>query len=395
MKTTLHTEWKIEDICKGFVYNEIEGKGLFGLDGKLTIQPEYQRNYIYNHGKKDVAVVASILSRYPIGLLYFVRTPSGQYEVLDGQQRITSLGRFYTNLLSIIDDDGKEKRYHALPEDKKRLFRETPLTIYVCEGEESEIKEWFQTINIQGVPLNEQELLNAIYSGPFVTKAKEVFSNSNNSNKDKWAAYVKADINRQEMLQRALQWVSTSKGMTVDGYMALHRWDTDINELKTYFNSVINWTSAMFTMVLKEMSGVDWARLYEAYHAKPISVEKLNARVRELYNDENDAVQDKKGIFEFALAEQCGDYHPELLNIRLFDKPMKRTAYNRQTAAAKAKEVSNCPLCAASDNANRKRIYKLEEMEADHVTAWSRGGKTDLANCEMLCRTHNRMKGNR
>lgn len=395
MKTTLHTEWTVADICKGFVYNEIEGKGLFGLDSQLTIQPEYQRNYIYNDGRRDVAVINSILKRYPIGLIYFVKTESGQYEVLDGQQRITSFGRFFTNQLSIIDDDGKEKRYHALSADKQKLFRETQLTIYVCEGEESEIKEWFETINIQGVPLNTQELLNAIYSGPFVTKAKEEFSNSNNSSKDKWAAYIKAEIKRQGFLERALQWISASKQMTVDGYMALHRHDTDIHELKTYFNSVINWASSMFTMVEKEMCGLEWARLYETYHSKPLSVEKITQRVTKLYNDENDAVQDKKGIFEYVLGELCGDPHPELLNIRLFEKSVKKAAYDRQTLYAKAHGISNCPLCALAGNNNRTRIYTPKEMDADHVTAWSKGGKTDLSNCQMLCTTHNRAKGNR
>lgn len=395
MNTTLHTEWTVADICKGFVYNEIEGKGLYGLDGQLTIQPEYQRNYIYNDGRRDVAVIGSLLRRYPIGLIYFVKTPSGQYEVLDGQQRITSIGRFMTNQLSVKDSDEREKRFYALPEDKQRLLSETRLTIYVCEGEESEIKEWFRTINIQGVPLNEQELLNAIYSGPFVTEAKAEFSNSHNSNKDKWAAYVKGSINRQDFLARALDWVSQSHGQTIDGYMAQHRQDTDINELKTYFASVINWASAMFTVVRPEMCGQEWARLYEAYHAKPLSVEKITQRVEQLFNDEIDAVQNKRGIFEYVLGELCGDPHPELLNIRIFEKAVKKQAYQRQTAYAAEHGVSNCPLCAQGNNANRTRIYALSEMDADHVTAWSRGGKTDLSNCEMLCKTHNRSKGNR
>src|SRR5574344_1825601 len=173
METKLETNITVEDVCKGFVYNELEGKGLFGLSGRLVIQPEYQRNYIYADGKKDVAVVDSILKGYPIGLLYFVEPSADKFEVLDGQQRITSFGRFFTEKFAIIDKNGMEQYFSGLPEDMKEKFKKTKLTIYICSGTESEIKEWFRTINIAGISLNNQELLNAIYSGPFVTKAKE------------------------------------------------------------------------------------------------------------------------------------------------------------------------------------------------------------------------------
>ena len=175
MKTTLHTEWTVADICKGFTYNELEGKGLFGLDGKLTIQPEYQRHYIYNDGKRDVAVIESLLKGYPIGLIYFNRTNDGRYEVLDGQQRITSFGRFVTGKFAIKDANDNVQYFSGLPEESQKKILQSSLLVYECVGEEKEIKEWFKTINIVGVPLNEQELLNAIYSGGFVNAAKQVF----------------------------------------------------------------------------------------------------------------------------------------------------------------------------------------------------------------------------
>ena len=233
MKTELHTEWTVADICKGFVYNELEGKGLFGLDGHLTIQPEYQRHYIYNDGKKDVAVVESLLSHYPLGLIYFNRTSSGQYEVLDGQQRITSLGRFVTGKFAIEDANGNIQYFSGLPKEQQQLILDSKLLVYVCEGEEREVKEWFKTINIVGVPLNEQELRNAIYSGTFVSAAKRVFSNSQNAETQKWSHYVKGDVKRQEYLRVALEWVSTALGMTVDAYMSKHRRDEQITELET------------------------------------------------------------------------------------------------------------------------------------------------------------------
>lgn len=175
MKTTLRTDWTIGDICKGFQYNEYEGKGLYGLDGELTIQPEYQRHYIYNDGKKDIAVIDSIWKGYPIGLIYFNKTVDGRYEVLDGQQRITSFGRYVTNKMA-FKMDGTERYFgDIVDESMKKRFLDTPLTIYVCEGTELEIKQWFKTINIIGIPLNEQELRNAIFSGPFVLQQPRLF----------------------------------------------------------------------------------------------------------------------------------------------------------------------------------------------------------------------------
>ena len=392
MKTTLHTEWTVADICKGFYYNELEGKGLFGLDGRLTIQPEYQRHYIYNDGKKDVAVIKSLLKGYPIGLIYFNKTNDGRLEVLDGQQRITSFGRFVVGNFSIEDDDKRIQSFESLPPEKRQQILQTKLLIYECEGEESEIKEWFKTINIAGIPLNEQELLNAIYSGKFVTAAKKVFSNSQNSElQNKWKWYVKGNEKRQEILAEALNWISQSKGITVDNYLATHRHDDSIEELEYYFRSVIDWISKTFDFEPeKDMCGLKWGELYEKYHNTPYSTAHVKKRVMALRSDEY--VDDKKNIYDYILG---GEKDTKLLNIRLFEESTKKTVYTRQTEEAKKKGISNCPLCAIENNANKARIYKYGEMDADHVTAWSKGGSSSIENCQMLCKTHNRAKGNR
>src|SRR3972149_7084279 len=263
MIKTLKTNITVKDVCEGFVYNELEGKGLFGLSGKLTIQPEYQRNYFYADGKKDVAVIESILKGYPLGLIYFNKVSENKLEVLDGQQRITSFGRFVTNKFAIKDENGMEQYFSGIAADKQSKILETKLLIYECKGIESEIKEWFKIINIAGVPLNDQELLNAVYSGPFVTLGKEEFSNSQNANIQKWSAYITGSVNRQAFFERALDWVS--KG-NIDDYMSLHRNDKNISELKKYFNSVIDWISGVFTNVESEMRGLEWGRLCEHYH---------------------------------------------------------------------------------------------------------------------------------
>lgn len=385
MITELHTEWTVEDICKGFVYNELEGKGLYGMSGKLTIQPEYQRNYIYADGKKDVAVIESILKGYPIGLIYFNKNGE-QLEVLDGQQRITSLGRFVTSKFAIVDN-GVPQYFRGLSEDKKAKILNTKLLIYVCEGEESEIKEWFKTINIVGVPLNKQEILNAIYSGEFTTLAKEEFSNSQNTLVNKWSAYINGVVNRQDFLACALNWVSKDN---VEDYMSKHRHDNNINELKTYFNSVIDWVDGVFTDVYDEMRGLEWGRLYETYHKQPYDSQAIAKKVSELYGD--DFIKNKKGIFEFVLG---GCVDSKLLEVRIFDDRDKKAVYNKQTAEAKEKGISNCPLCALGNDNNKTRIWQLTEMDADHVTAWSKGGATNINNCQMLCKSHNRAKGNK
>lgn len=387
MKTTLKANITVKDICDGFIYNELEGKGLFGLSGKLTIQPEYQRNYIYADGKKDVAVIESILKGYPLGLIYFNKVSEDNLEVLDGQQRITSFGRFVANKFAIKDENGMEQYFDGIAADKQAMILETNLLIYECQGTESEIKEWFRTINIVGIPLNNQELLNAIYSGSFVTLCKEEFSNSQNANIQKWSAYVSGNANRQEYLESAIDWVS--KG-NIDGYMSRHRNDKSIAELKTYFNSVIDWISGVFTGVEKEMRGLEWGRLYEQYHKLAYDPTKVSSEVQKLYGDSY--IKNRKGVFEYILG---GSAETKLLNVRVFDEATKKSVFSKQKTTAEATGESNCPLCAIGHDANKGKVWKLKEMEADHVTAWSKGGVTTSKNCQMLCKTHNRAKGNR
>lgn len=388
MHTTLETEISVASICEGFVYNQLEGKGLFGLSGKLTIQPEYQRNYIYaeDDGKREQAVIKSLLKGYPLGLIYFNKVGNEKFEVLDGQQRITSIGRFVTGKFAIMDGSNP-KYFHSLPTDQQSVILSSKMLIYICEGAESEIKQWFETINIAGVPLKPQELLNAIYSGPFVTLAKAEFSNSQNANIQKWAAYIKGSANRQDYLERALDWVSAGN---ISDYMSGHRNDQSITELKNYFDSVIEWVSSIFRDVEKEMQGLEWGRLYETYRKTSYDPAVVSTKVQKLYGDP--FVKNRRGVFEYVLG---GSADPRLLDIRVFDEATKRSVYAAQTKAAEAKGVSNCSLCAVGHDSNKAKIWGLKEMEADHVSAWSKGGTTTASNCEMLCKTHNRAKGNR
>ena len=390
MKTVLNTKYNVEEICRGFVYDINEAKGLYGLDGKLIIQPEYQRNYIYGDGKKDVAVIESILNDYPIGLIYFVKTLDNKFEILDGQQRITSIGRFVTNKFDITIE-GKPYNFDGLPNDLKKKINEYPLTVYECTGTESEIKKWFETINIAGVPLNDQELLNAIYSGPFVSAARKIYSNTSSAQNDVFGLYMKGSANRQEYLETVLRWISNND---IDGYMNKHKLDDNCNDLVKHTNSVINWWESVFTDYYNEIKSIDIGQLYERFHQFPYS-KNINDEVEKLYNDI--FVKNHKGIWEYLLLKNSPshDERPELLDIRVFDENIKRAKYKEQTDEANKKGISNCPLCAIGNSSNKSRIYAINEMDADHVAAWSKGGKTDIDNCQMLCQTHNRAKGNR
>ena len=388
MKTSLK-HYTVKEISEGFSYNELEGKGLYGLNGTLTIQPEYQRNYIYADGKRDVAVIKSLLEGYPLGLIYFNKPTEESFEVLDGQQRITSFGRFITDKFAIKDQNGMEQYFSSLAKDKQDKILESEILVYECEGTETEIKEWFKTINTVGVPLNDQELLNAVYSGPFTTAGKAEFSNSQNSNIAKWSAYVSGSALRQDYWERALDWVSKGKD-NIGAYMSKHRNDTNINEVKTYFNTVIDWVSSVFKDVESEMRGLEWGRLYEKYHAKPYSPDELSKQVQALYGD--GYVKNRKGIWEYVLG---GSVDTKLLDIRIFDAPTAKATYAKQTKASKSAEISNCALCVSGHDANKAKIWKFDEMDADHVAAWSKGGSTTPENCQMLCKTHNRSKGNR
>lgn len=392
MKTTLITDLTVADICNGFTYSKLEAKGLFGWGGKLIIQPEYQRHYIYGDGKHDVEVIKSLLKGYPLGLLYFVKRSDGRYEVLDGQQRITSFGRYLTGFFSIVDDDNREKQFSALPEDKREKISKSPLTIYVCEGTESEIKQWFETINIVGMKLTDQEKRNAIYSGKFVTEAKKIFSNSSNSNMIKWRSYISGDPKRQEILEEALRWVSKAEKdeRLIDRYMSEHRENGDISELVNYFESVIDWINGTFKDVEAKMKGLEWGRLWHTYHEQGYDPDLLSEKIQHLLEDTQ--IHDQRGIWEYVLG---GEQDTNLLDIRVFDPKTKTVVYKKQTAEAMSQGKSNCPDCVLEGKANKSKIWNIKEMEADHVTAWSNGGATDIDNCQMLCVRHNRMKGNR
>jgi len=390
MKTKLH-EYTVRELIEGFIYDEHEGKGLTGLSGNLVIQPEYQRNYIYADGKKDVAVIESLLHQYPLGLMYFNQTPQGTLEVLDGQQRITSIGRYVTGWFAVEDEDGLQQYFSGLNKEQQDIILNSTILVYECSGTEKAIKRWFETINTAGIALNRQELLNAIYSGPFVTLGKKTFSNSSNTHTKMWECFISGRVNRQAYWEAALEWIAGGKE-NIALYMSAHRNDSDITEVQEHFESVIKWITDTFIDTRPEMKGLKWGDLYSRFHKNEYDPEHLSTRVSALLEDES--IGKKQGIWEYVLGgEALADRH--LLEVRVFDPAVKKNTYHKQTERAKSLGISNCPDCALGHSANQTTIWPLNKMEADHVKAWSKGGATSPDNCEMLCSRHNNAKGNK
>lgn len=391
MNTELTTTITVKELCEGALYYNADNMPTMAMNGKLIVQPEYQRNYIYGDGVKDVAVVQSVLANLPLGILYFYKVDDNIIEVLDGQQRITSLIRFLQNSFS-VEIDGKPKYYSSLPPDIRDRIDNYSLWVCYCTGEKSEIMDWFKTINIAGVPLNDQEILNAVYAGPFINSLRREFSNTDSACvTELYQRFIPGNPKRQDILAVALKWYSeffSDTYTSVQDLLAQHQDNSIADLVKSHMVSLTEWAKTIFKKYDPLMKGVDWGRLFKLYCLTRYDSDEMYADLQRLKEDP--AVTKQSGIFEYLLS---GKTDPRLLNIRLFDEPTRRSAYNTQTAAAREANASNCPLCAQSNDEHRRvKIYEYKDMEADHIEAWRNGGTTTADNCQMLCKTCNRTK---
>ena len=374
MMTIKQIEVTVGDIARGYINNEEQG--VRGYGGQLDIRPPYQREFIYNENEQQ-AVISTVLKGYPLNVMYWVRRSEDAecpYEVMDGQQRTLSLCEYV---------DGKFaydfKNFFNQPADIQKLILDYPLTIYLCEGEPSEKLEWFKTINIAGKPLNEQEINNAVYAGPFVTDAKRHFSKSNCGAYRLGKDLVNGTPIRQEFLKKALEWMAEhetreGKSQSVVGYMAEHQHDPNANNLWTYFQNVLNWTITNFDLkkFKKIMKGLNWALYYDKYHSTTLDTADLASRISKLILDSD--VQKQMGIIPYVLT---GDERH--LDLRGFPEDIKLAVWEKQHHI--------CPSC--------QKEFDYEFMEGDHITPWREGGRTVIENCQMLCRECNRRKGGR
>lgn len=347
-------------------------EGVTGYGGRLDIRPPYQREFIYLPAQRD-EVIRTVMSGFPLSIMYWAKTgvdDDGEetFEILDGQQRTVSICQYVDGVFSVDD-----MYFDNLPSDKQQQILDYKLDIYQCEGSDSEKLKWFTTINIAGEELTPQELRNAVYAGPWVTDAKRYFSKTG-SNAVKLASdYLKGASNRQEYLETAISWAASVDGITIEQYMARHQHEPTAQALWSYFRSVIEWVQAIFPTYRKEMKGLPWGPLYNENHERTdLDPKKLEAEVSRLMGD--DDVTSKKGVYEYLLS---GDERK--LSIRAFDKRDARAAYERQKGV--------CPICGEH--------FEFDEMQADHIVPWSKGGRTVPDNCQMLCRDCNLKKSNK
>ncbi len=363
MKIELH-EISIREIVENYVDNAEEG--VIGYNGKLNIRPKYQREFVYDVTKRN-AVIETIRNNFPLNVMYWVKNDDNTFEVLDGQQRTISFCQYVKNGFS-IQVNGYPKSFSNLTINEQNEILNYKLMVYLCEGTDTEKLAWFRIINIAGEKLTDQELRNATYTGTWLTNAKSIFSKSNCAAYLLSKDYVSGSPIRQELLEKALSWIS--KG-NIEKYMSTHQHDPNANELWTYYRNVIEWVGLTFTTYRKEMKGIDWGKLYDTFKDEMYDTDKLEQEIQTLMMD--DDVSNKKGIYSYVLT-----HDEKYLNIRAFSESQKRTAYERQGGI--------CPIC--------KNHFDLKEMHGDHITPWSKGGKTVPENCQMLCADCNRRKSN-
>ena len=357
-------EIRIRDLVANYT-DDNEG-GVRGYSGQLDIRPPYQREFIYKD-KQRKAVIDSIMKQFPLNVMYWAVRENGTFEIIDGQQRTISIAQYYTNEFSLQEPStGKPLYFHSLPEDKKTLFLDYRLMVYFCSGTDSEKLQWFRIINIAGAKLTDQELRNAVYAGSWVSDAKKYFSQSNGPAYQVGQDYLKGSPIRQEYLEMAIKWISNNN---IDDYMGKHIHDPSAVALWNYFQSVVNWVKATFTNTRKQMKSVDWGTLYNAYKDNPLDPVEIEKETEKLILD--DDVTNKSGIYTYILTRD-----EKYLNIRAFSLAMKQKAYEKQSGF--------CAPC--------KETFKIHEMEADHITPWIQGGKTNEDNCQLLCKRCNREK---
>lgn len=358
MKIELH-EITVREVSKDYKDNAEEG--VVGYGGKLDIRPPYQREFVYSDKKRE-AVIDTIRKNFPLNVMYWVKNEDGTFGILDGQQRTVSFCQYISGDFSV-----DYQYFHNLTKPEQDRILDYQLMIYFCEGDEKEKLDWFRIINIAGEKLTEQELRNIVYTGPWLSNAKSIFSKSNCAAYQLSNEYVNGSPIRQEILETALNWISNGE---IQQYMSEHQHDPNANELWTYYRNVINWVSLTFKNYRRQMKGVHWGGLYDQFHSAVLDTDKLENEIASLMRD--DDVTNKKGIFPYVLSR-----NEKFLNIRAFTDNMKTEAYERQKGI--------CPVC--------KKQFKIQAMEGDHIVPWNRGGKTSAENCQMLCMLDNRTKG--
>lgn len=365
-------EITVASIFTGF--KDSQEAGVVAYGGNLNVRPPYQREFIYDDAKQE-AVIHTIRKGFPLNVMYWAKNPDGTFELLDGQQRTLSFCKFVDGGFSVdMTGNGDVRYFHNMLPDEQKGILDYKLTIYVCEGSESEKLEWFKIINIAGEKLTPQELRNAVYTGPWLADAKLFFSKTNCVAYKLSEPYMKGAPIRQDYLEEVLSWCAAAEGISIEEYMALHQHDPNASALKEYFKDVMEWVKKIFPNYRNEMKGLPWGKFFDENKHHKLDPAALEQEIATLMMD--DDVTKKSGIYEYVLSG-----NERALHIRAFTPSQKRGAYERQQGM--------CPFCT---NEGLLKRWDFKEMEADHITPWSQGGHTTVENCQMLCKTHNRRK---
>ena len=356
-------------------YKDNNEGGVTGLGGKLDIRPLYQREFVYAPAQRD-EVIRTVSKGFPLNIMYWARTGDDTFEIIDGQQRTISLCQYIASVFSVEFEEDKPQYFHSLPADIKEMMLDYELTVYKCQGTDSEKLDWFKTINIAGKPLTDQELRNAVYTGTWVTDAKRYFSKTNCAASNMYGDYLTGTAIRQEYLETAISWVADRDGVSIEEYMSKHQHDEDASELWQYFQEVFGWVTRTFSNVAKErqrlMRGQPWGVYYNEFKDNQYNAKQLEGKIVELINDEE--VEANKGIYLYLLSN-----NKKHLNLRTFSEKDKQKMFQTQGGV--------CPRCT--------KTFEFSQMDADHVVPWSAGGTTTLSNGQMLCRRCNNEKSDK
>lgn len=358
---------KIEDLYRG--YKDSGDDGVVAYNDILDIRPPYQREFIYDL-KKSEEVMQTILKGFPLNIMYWVKKENNTYEILDGQQRTLSICKYLNHDYEITINGHRYYCDSLLDEDYKKIL-DYKLMVYICEGTNKEKRDWFEIVNIGGEVLTTQELRNATYTGSWLSDAKKYFSKRNCAAYGLGSKFITGDPNRQQLLEKALKGLSDAQETDIDEYMSRNQYKSDADELWQYYQDVVYWIQKVFIKYRKEMKGLDWFSIYNKYHNNKYNATEFEKRITELYDD--DDVTSYSGIYEYLLSG-----NEKFLSIRSFDKRIIRATYERQGGI--------CKKCG--------KHFDIEEMDGDHITPWSKGGKTVAENCQMLCKACNRKKSN-
>ena len=358
-------EKTIEEVFNG--YEDNEESGVVGYGGKLNIRPAFQREFVYKEKERN-AVIDTVLKGFPLNVMYWIEDEQGNFELLDGQQRTISICQYCNGDFSMLID-GKPRTFANLTAHEREEFLKYKLMIYVCKGNDKEKLDWFQTINIAGATLTDQELRNAIYTGTWLSDAKRYFSKNGCVAYQIANKYMNGEMNRQAYLEKAIKWIAAKECIGIEDYMSAHQHDDSASPLWLYFNSVISWVQTIFPKYRKEMKGLEWGVLYNQYGTASLDPTALEKRIVELMSDKE--VTNKKGVYEYLLSGK-----EKLLSLRQFDDEDKRAKYEQQNGV--------CPIC--------NKHFDYDKMHADHITPWHSGGKTVPENLQMLCRDCNLKK---